>query len=378
MLHIDSGRSFFYSNNIHCCTDHRRRGETRKRAGKSPICPQIGANRFVFDFEVAMATIKDVARLAGVSPSTVSKYINGGNVRREKIGSIQQAIEALDYRVNPFGRSLKTQRSRSIGILLPDLTVSFFGTVFMAVDKVLREHGYHGISSCYYYNHGLERDCLSFLIGTGIDGLIYVPEFLTAEECMELTAYRGIPMVQVDRTIPGLDADAVLTDNVESVYKAVSHLIGRGHRRIAIIGGPSSSLTARERMTGYLRALEDHGILYDDSLVVSGDYTFATGYHGFQELMAASVPPTAIFSTNYDITTGLITIARERGYRIPEDIDVFGYDCVDICRMMTPPLPVVHQPEREIGRIAANYLMERLEGYRGEARLTRLACELLY
>ena len=107
-----------------------------------------------------MATIKDVARMAGVSIATVSKYINGGNVRLENVDAISKAIEALDYRVNPFARSLKTQRSRSIGILIPDIATPYFGTVLTSLDKTLREHGYHSLISCYGANHGLERDNL--------------------------------------------------------------------------------------------------------------------------------------------------------------------------------------------------------------------------
>lgn len=324
-----------------------------------------------------MTTIKDVARLAGVSPSTVSKYINGGHVRLENLEAIRHAIDKLDYRVNPFARNLKTRCSRSIGVLLPSISVSFYGAVFMALDKVLREHGYHTMISCYGANHGLERDYLNYLISTGVDGLVYMPEDLTADEFGELTAGRSVPVVQMDRMIPGVAADAVLTDNAEAVQSAMEQLAARGHRRIAIIAGPKAVLTAQERLAGYLRALDACGILYDDSLVISGDLSFATGYQGFLKLMGSGNPPTAIFSTNYDMTLGAVAAARERGARIPEDIDIWGYDCVDICRMMTPPLPVVHQPEQELGRRTAKYLIERLAGYEGPPRLTRLKCELI-
>lgn len=323
-----------------------------------------------------MATIRDVARMAGVSQSTVSKYINGGQVRPANLEAIRRAIEALDYRVNPFARSLKTQRSQSVGILLPTLNISFYGYIFTALDKVFRENGYHTIISCYSSDHGLERDYLNFLISTGVDGLIYLPEDLTAEEFLEITAGRGVPVIQVDRVIPGVEADAVLSDNTESACQAVTHLIHQGHRRIAAVSGPSSLQTARERIAGYLRALEEKGIHYDDSLVIRGEHSFATGYHGFVELMGLSAPPTAIFSTNSDTTIGLITAARERGVNIPNDVAVFGYDCVDICSMMTPPLPVVHQPEQEIGRTAAAWLIRRLEGDDSPARTIRLKCTI--
>lgn len=324
-----------------------------------------------------MATIKDVARMAGVSPSTISKYMNGGNVRPENAEAIRQAIAELDYRVNPFARSLKTNQSRSIGVLLPDMTAPFYGTVVMALDKVLREHGYHSLISCYGSNHGLERDNLQFLLSAGIDGLVYAPENISAEEFYELTASREIPMVQVDRIIQGVSSDAVLVDNSAAAYQAVSRLIERGHRRIAAVTGPKSVFSAKERLVGYLRALSDHGILYDDSLVISDENTFATGYRGCEALMRLPEPPTAIFATNYDITIGLITAAREKGMRIPEEVDIFGFDCVKVCSMMNPPLPVVHQPEAEIGQRAAAYLIERLSGFDGEPRTTRLACTVV-
>ena len=314
-----------------------------------------------------MATIKDVARLAGVSVSTISKYLNGGNVLEENAEAIRKAITELDYRVNPFARSLKTQRSRSIGVLLPDITAPFFGNVLTALDKILRENGYHSLISCYSSNHGLERDNLSFLLSTGIDGLIYAPEDLSVEEFYELTANRKIPVVQLDRTLQGLAADAS--------YAAVCRLIDKGHRRVAIISGPKSVFSAKERQIGYLRALSDRGILYDDQLVISDQNEFATGYRGFDTLMKLDDKPTAVFTTNHNITMGFLTAAREQGLRIPEDVDIFGFDCVDICSMMRPPLPVVHQPEMEIGSLAATYLIQRLDGYTGEPRVTKLKCK---
>lgn len=323
-----------------------------------------------------MATIKDVARMAGVSISTVSKYINGGNVREENLDAIRHAIEVLDYRVNPFARSLKTQRSKSIGVLLPDITAPFFGNVLTALDKVLRENGYHSLISCYSSNHGLERDNLSFLLSAGIDGLIYAAEDLSLDEFYELTATRKIPVVQLDRTLQGLDADAVLVNNAEASYAAVSHLIEKGHRRVAMISGPKSVFSAKERQIGYLRALSDRGILYDDQLVISQQNDFATGYLGFESLMQLADKPTAVFTTNHNITMGFLTAAREQGLRIPEDVDIFGFDCVEICSMLRPPIPVIHQPEAEIGALAANYLIQRLDGYTGEPRMTKLKCKL--
>ena len=323
-----------------------------------------------------MATIKDVASMAGVAPSTISKYINGGRVREENEDAIRKAIETLDYHVDPFARGLKTKRNRSVGVLLPDMTAPFFGNVVMALARTMRERDYHCLISSYCANHGMERDNLKFMLTCGIDGLVYAPEDLSPDEFKELTSKRGIPIVLIDRLIQGVDIDAVLVDNADVVYKAVNKLLAKGHSRIAIITGPKSVYTAKERMVGYLRALSNAGILYDEKLVISGNNDFATGYRGCDLLMHQTNRPTAVFTTNYDITLGFITAARERGWRIPDDVDVFGFDSVETCSMMKPPLPVVQQPDQLIGKTAAQYLLDRLDGYNSKPRITQLKCSI--
>jgi len=325
-----------------------------------------------------MATIKDVARLAGVSISTVSKYLNGGNVRPEYAATVQKAISELDYHANPYARSLKTTRAKSIGVLLPSMTLDFFGNIVTALDKVLRGSGYHTVICHYGSDHGLERDYLQFFLSDGIDGLIYVPEHLSAEEFRELTNKCYIPIVQIDRMIQGIDCDAVLSDSTDASYAAVSRLIRDGHRRIALISGPASVFTARERMVGYLRALSDNHIPYDDTLVCTGEYSFTTGYQSFRALMSMPDPPTAVFCVNYDMSIGVITAAQELGLHIPHDISVLGYDCVEICSLMSPQIPVIRQPDAMIGKTAGKCLLERLGGYDGPARVHRLKSELLY
>ena len=323
-----------------------------------------------------MTTIKDVARMAGVSPSTVSKYLNGGHVRPECADPIRNAISVLDYRVNPFARNLKSQRVHSVGILMPDMTAPFFGTVLMALDKTLRENGYQTLICFYGSNYGLERDKLRFLINNGIEGLIYIPGDLSGDEFQELTSLPGIPTVLIDRAIPGVDSDAVLVNNADAVYQAVSLLIRKGHRRTAIISGPKSVFTSKERVAGYLRALSDHGVLYDEQLVITEENDFGTGYRGCETLLNLPDPPSAIIATNYNITTGVLTAARERGIHVGEDLAILGFDCVEICSMMKPPLPVIHQPEQAIGQTAAKYLIQRLDGYTGPPRITQLNCDL--
>ncbi len=321
-----------------------------------------------------MATIKDVALKAGVSMATVSKYLNGGQVRPQHKEKIRSAIEELQYRVNPFARGLKAQRSPYIGVLLPEIDVPFYGNVVSALEKVLREDGYHCIMSSYSSDHGLERDHLQFLLSSGIEGLVYIPEHLTAEEFYELTAHYCIPTVLVDRMIQGVDADCVLVNNAEAVQEAMERLIKKGHKRIAFVAGPQTMFTAKERMVGYFRSLSDHGILYDETLLVNQPTTFATGYQSAQKFMKLKNPPTAIVATNYDMTLGLISGLRDMELHIPEDVQVFGFDSVELSSILRTPLPIVYQPEEDIGKTAAKYLLDRLHGFTGAGRITRLNC----
>lgn len=325
-----------------------------------------------------MATIKDVARLAGTAVSTVSKYINGGRVRPQNAEAIRQAIEQLDFRVNPFARNLKNRRSQNIGVLMPDITSAFWGNLLTALDRVLREAEYNTLIACYDANHGLERDKLQFLLGAGIDGLIYIPDDLTAQEFDELAGSCGIPVVLLDRAIAGVSTDTVLTNNSDATYQAVSRLLDDGHQRVGILTGPESVFTAKERLVGYLRALSDHNILYDESLVLSGENTFAFGYQGLNRLLTLPNPPTAILATNYDITVGSISAARELRLKVPGDLSIFGYDCAKVCTLMSPPMPVVIQPEAEMGKMAGKYMIQRLQGSTVPPRVTRLDCKIIY
>jgi LacI family transcriptional regulator len=319
-----------------------------------------------------MATIRDVAKQAGLSVATISKYLNGGPVREKNRGTIQNAINALGYQVNPYARSLKTRRSMSVGVLLPSMITPFFTNMLTELDLVLRGSGYHELVSFYGPDHGLEREKFQFLVNAGVDGLIYAPEHVTAGEFEEIVGGRGLPVILTDRLVEGVSADTVLVDNTEAVCEGMGQLISRGHRRIAIINGPEAVFTAKERMAGYLRALAGAGIAYDPALVKSGEYSAPTGYRSFQELMAMPAPPTAVFTTNYDLTLGALTAAHERGVKLPDEVALYGFDCSDICNILVPPVPVIAQPEKEIGRLSAQYLLERMEGYAGAPRVSRL------
>lgn len=321
-----------------------------------------------------MSTIKDVARETGLSLSTISKYLNGGNVREENRQKIEKTIEKLDYSVNYFARSLKANRSMTIGILLPTISSPFFGRVVAAMDAELFKSGYQSVVCSYNFEHALELEKLEFLARRHVDGLIYVPEHATIEEVLPRVG--KTPMILLDRTIEGAQCDSIVVDNLNAVYMATEQLISRGHRRIGLIAGPQRISTARERTTGYRRVLQDYAMPVDEGLIVMGDYAMESGSRLFNQLLDMPDAPTAICVTNYDMTIGAITAAHERGVALPEQIDLIGYDNIDLCRIVGHSLEIVEQPMDEMGRAAAKLIAARLAGDDSPRKVLRLKAKL--
>lgn len=322
-----------------------------------------------------MSTIKDVAKLTGLSLATISKYLNGGTVRNENRRRIEAAVNELGYRVNRNARSLKTNRTMTIGVVVPTLSVPFFGSVLSSLDQVLRASGYTSFVCSYDFERNLELEKLRVLCNNNVDGIVLVAQHVSAEELNEIRNSRGqeMPMVLVDRTIPGFTCDSIVIDNLNATYGAVEQLINAGHRHIGIIVGPLDISTANERMIGYRRALEDYGIiadvgagadteLPDDGMIQIGRYDFESGYRKFNHFMDMANPPTALCVTNYDMTMGAVTAAHERNITLGKDIGFVGFDAVDLCRIASPPLSIVEQPTELMGQKAGELLLKRMAG----------------
>ena len=321
-----------------------------------------------------MSTIKDVSKRTGLSLATISKYLNGGNVREKNRQVIDEAVEALGFRVNRNARSLKTNRTMTVGVVIPTLTIPFFGEVLSALDRLLREAGYTSFVCSYDFDRDLEFEKLRVLCNNNVDGIVLAAQFVSATELEEIRHLRGseMPMVLIDRTIPGFACDSIVVDNLNATYGAVEQLVGAGHRRIGIITGPLGISTANERMVGYRRALEDYGIecepvphgeeVTGDGLIRIGQYDFESGYRLFNQLMDQKSPPTALCVTNYDMTMGAVTAAHERGIVLGRDVGFVGFDAVDLCRIVSPPLSIIEQPAQQMGQKAGEVLLKRMAG----------------
>lgn len=308
-----------------------------------------------------MSTIKDVAKYTGLSIATISKYVNGGNVLEPNRVLIKEAIEKLEYIPNQIARGLKTSKTMTIGILIPSLENMFFTCIVSAIEDLLQENGYSTIICDFKEDPELERKKLEFLVKKQVDGIVLVSYGGDLAYLKELID-KKIPLILLDRMMKGLDSDVVLSDNLDSSYKAVEELITRKHKRIGIICGPVNTFTAEERRKGYERVHIDYDVELDESLIKNGDYTVENGYNALKELWNLENPPSAILVTNYEMTIGAIMAINDLQINIPKELSIIGYDNIQMAKMVKPPLSIVEQPMKEIGTTAAYVLLRRLKG----------------
>ena len=311
------------------------------------------------------ATMKDIARRTGLGLATISSYFNGGNVREKNRIKIEEAIEELHYEVNEVARGLKTNATRTIGVVIPELNNTFCAEIITGMEDVLRSHGYATIVCDCRTDKKLEREAVEFLTRRRVDGIINMP---VDEEGNHLKRFQktGKPIVLIDRKIQGINCDSVLVDNKKAAEDAVRYFIERGHRNIGIIGGPEEVFTAQERMAGYYKALESAGIPVSESLIWHGDYTIQGGVRGLEELVQNNPEMTAVFVTNYEMTMGAMIGVNELGIRIPEQLSMIGFDNLQFARACNPKLTIVAQPTDGIAKEVAKVMLKHLENT-GEA-----------
>ncbi|HBQ64591.1 MAG TPA: LacI family transcriptional regulator [Clostridiales bacterium] len=301
----------------------------------------------------------DVAKQTGLSIATVSKYINGIRVKESNAARIQQAIDELGYRVNMIARGLKTNRSMTVGVLIPSLVNLFSTSIVSAIERVLQENGYSTFICDYNSDPEMEENRFRFLMDKSVDGIIIMPTSIP-ETSLDRAVQSGIPLVSIDRPLEG--TDTVLVDNFLASYEATQHLIQAGHRRIGIITGPGTIYTARERYRGYMQAMKDSGIDPDPACIRQGDYELPGGHALTREILDHTEPPTALFVTNYEMTLGAVIALNEMNVSIPRDLSFIGFDNLEMAQIIKPRLTIVMQPVALIGKTAADLLLRRLSG----------------
>jgi LacI family transcriptional regulator len=307
------------------------------------------------------ATIKDLARETGLSLATISKYLNGGNVLARNKALIDESVERLNFRVNTLARALKTNRTMTVGVLIPEFSALFFSTIASGVEETLSRHGY-GILLCdSHSNKRSELEAVEFMVNKQVDGIIAVTGFDGMSSFVSARK-RNVPVVLIDNVPPNRIYDVVTTDNLNSSREATSYLLSMGHVKCGVICGPNEIYTARERLAGYLDAFRRVGLEPDMQLVETTEYSFKGGYEGFRRLYERRPDMTAVFATSYDITIGAIMAVQNMQIQIPDQLSFVGFDDILLTDVIRPKLTLVSQPMHRIGTVAANHLRKLMTG----------------
>jgi DNA-binding LacI/PurR family transcriptional regulator len=307
-----------------------------------------------------VATVADVAERAGVSVSTAARVLSGhGYASEETRRIVLDAAKELGYVPNQVARSLRTRQTRMIGLLIGDVENSFYSVIAKNVGSVARDAGHHVVLCNSDDDPAIEREYLKLLDGMRVDALIITP---TAENARHLSRLidGGMVIVQMDRRVPGVAADAILVDNEAGATSVVSHLIEWGHTRIGILTGELDVPTAHGRLHGYERALKDHGLPIRSELVKSGSFHREHAIENAIDLIRAKPPLTAIFAANNILAEAVLIALDREGLRVPQDVSVVSFDDVPWMSMVEPPLTAVRQPVADMARSAAELALRRL------------------
>lgn len=307
-----------------------------------------------------MATIKDVAEQAGVSTTTVSHVINSTRFVSEDLAArVNNAVNALQYQPNAVARSLRNKETGTIGMITPDNSNPFFAETARVIEDICFRLGYSVILCNSDQDTQKEQAYIRLLLVKQVDGIVFVAAAGQAHELVKIIE-RNIPMVVVDRELPGIPCDCVLTDHLMGGRLATDYLIGRGRTQIACIAGPSDVTPSSQRVQGYREALALAGMEFNDDLVERGDFQAPSGYEAMKRLLPGLTAPAAVFACNDLMAFGAIRAISEAGLNVPADIAVVGYDNVPLASYTNPPLTTVAQPYHEMARQATELLMTRI------------------
>lgn len=310
-----------------------------------------------------MTSMRDVAAEASVSIGTVSRVINGSpNVAPELEERVQKAIDALQYRPNAVARSLRKRRSRTLGLVIPDITNPYFAELAGSIESAALAAGYRLILGNSMDSAETEKTHISALLDHQVDGLILAPAVATKAVSVNGT----LPLVLVDRSLDGTAADLVTSDNREGGRLAAQHLVALGHRRIAVISGPTHLTVAEQRMAGFLEGLGTADISVPEDLIVRGDFDFDSGERSLSQLRSVASDITAILASSDQQAIGALRACMDAGLAVPADVSIVGFDDIPLARLVNPRLTTVTQSVAGLGARAVELVLRR-----GEATTAR-------
>ena len=323
-------------------------------------------------------TIRDIARLAGVSVATVSRVVNERpDVAPETRKVVLRVMRAQGFTTNRNARALSGGRTGLIGVTVPFLEEMYFTAILAGASEALYEQDQRLVLCPTHHEHAREVTLLETMMSGTTDGAIVLLPEESSRELHALEAH-GFPFVVCDPRQPLDDGiPAVSATHAAGSRAATDHLIGLGHRRIGLITGTAGWLATEERVQGYRLALAAAGLPFAPELLAGGDFTTGTGYTAGKQLLTLATPPTAIVASNDQLAVGAMRAALERGLRIPTDISIVGFDDTELARSIFPRLTTVRQPLAELGRTSVSLLNRLIDGQRTEALRIELATRLV-
>ena len=307
-----------------------------------------------------MATIKDVAKMAGVSTTTVSHVINKTRfVAQETEKLVLQAIEALNYSPSAVARSLKVNTTKSIGMIVTTSEAPYFAEIIHAVEEHCYRQGY-SLFLCNTQNNAEKiKNHLEMLAKKRVDGILVMCSEYLPDSLNVLTNFESIPMVVMDWG-PNAHTDIIQDNSFDGGYLATKHLIENGHKHIGIISGELTKTPAKTRYEGFLHAMKESGLTVNPDWVMEGFFEPEDGYECMNKILRQTELPTAVFCCNDVMALGAISAIGEKGLRVPDDISIIGYDNIHASRFYSPPLTTIHQSKSRLGVQAVNLLFERI------------------
>jgi LacI family transcriptional regulator len=311
----------------------------------------------------ANVTIKDVARLSGVSSMTVSRVINGSErVSPETRQRVERAIAELGYVPSRLARGLIRQKTGTLALIVPDVANPFFTLIVRGAEDVARRAGYRMILADSRADLTIERDVIEEMLAHRVEGIMIAPVSDRSKGHLQRLAKYGVDFVLIDRTVSGIESDVVTGDNVGGARRLVDHLISLGHRRIGFITESAEVSTARDRREAYEAALAAAGLPHDSSLIVYSTVDPPGGFEGMRRLLELDEPPTAVFAVNNLVAVGAIEAVRAHRLEVPDDVALVCFDDIEYASRLYPFLTVMAQPAETLGTLGTQLLLERIEG----------------
>ena len=301
-------------------------------------------------------TIYDVAREANVSMATVSRVVNGNpNVKPTTRKKVLEAIERLGYRPNAVARGLASKKTTTVGVIIPDISSIFYSELARGIEDIATMYKYNIILSNSDQNKQKEFHLLNTMLGKQVDGIVFMGGNITEDHVAEF-GKSPVPIVLAASIENSGTIPSVTIDYNQAANDAVSALIAKGHKKIAFVTGPIDEQVGMKKLEGYKSALEQANIPFEEDLIIEGDFSYESGMEAMDKIVEIAEKPSAVFVSTDEMALGVIHGATDRGIKIPEDIEVMGFDNTRLATMIRPRLTTVVQPMYDIGAVAMRLL----------------------